>query len=157
MLKLNQKAPEFSLPDEDGNLHTLKEFLGKYLLLYFYPKDDTPGCTTEACNFRDQSREFEKLNTTIIGISADNTKSHKKFKEKHSLPFLLLSDENKSTLKEYGVWQEKKFMGKAYMGISRSSFLIGKNGEILKIYENVNPLRHTNEVIEDIKKLIQNK
>lgn len=151
MLKINQKAPPFSLVDQDGINHTLEQYKGKKVLLYFYPKDDTPGCTTEACNFRDNYEELTKLGLVVLGVSKDTTKSHKKFAEKFNLPFLLLSDEDTSVCQAYGVWGMKKFMGREYMGISRMSFLINEKGDIEKIYEEVKPKEHTQEVAKDIK------
>lgn len=151
MIKLHQPAPSFSLLDQNGVTHTLKQYLGKKVLIYFYPKDDTPGCTTEACNFRDGYQEFQDMGLVILGISADSVKSHKKFSEKFSLPFPLLSDETKAVCEAYGVWGLKKFMGREYMGIERSSFLINEKGNILKIYEKVKAGEHDEEVKEDVK------
>jgi peroxiredoxin Q/BCP len=150
MLKLHQKAPAFSLQDQDGVTHTLTQYLGKKVLLYFYPKDDTPGCTTEACNFRDGYQEFKDMGLVILGVSADSVKSHKKFAEKFKLPFPLLSDETKSVCEAYGVWGLKKFMGREYMGIERSSFLIDEEGKIAKIYEKVKASEHSEEVKGDV-------
>lgn len=150
MLQLNTKAPEFSLQDQDGNTHTLAGYRGKKVLLYFYPKDDTPGCTTEACNFRDNYEALTSLGLIVLGISKDSVKSHKKFSEKYTLPFPLLSDEDTAVCQAYGVWGLKKFMGKEYMGISRKSFLIDEQGNIAKIYDEVNPKEHTQEVIKEI-------
>lgn len=150
MLKIKSKAPSFKLPDQDGKIHNLKDYLGKKVLLYFYPKDDTPGCTTEACNFRDGYKDFKKLGLVILGVSADGVKSHKKFAEKFKLPFPLLSDEDKSVCEKYGVWQKKKFMGREYMGIVRSSFLIDEEGKIAKIYEEVKAGEHAEEVKSDL-------
>lgn len=150
MLKLHQKAPEFSLQDQHGVTHTLKQYAGKKVLLYFYPKDDTPGCTTEACNFRDGYEEFLKMGLVILGVSADSVKSHKKFAEKYELPFLLLSDETKEVCEAYGVWGMKKFMGREYMGINRMSFLIDEKGNIAKIYEDVKVKVHAEEVKQAI-------
>ena len=150
MLKLNQKAPTFSLLDQDGNTHTLKQYLGKKVLIYFYPKDDTPGCTTEACNFRDNYEALKSAGLVVLGVSKDTTKSHKKFAEKFNLPFPLLSDEDTSMCQAYGVWGMKKFMGREYMGISRASFLIDEKGMVAKIYEDVKPKEHTQEVAGDI-------
>jgi thioredoxin-dependent peroxiredoxin len=151
MLKIGNKAPEFSLPDQDGKMHSLKEYAGKKVLLYFYPKDDTPGCTTEACNFRDGYKEFKGLGLVILGVSADSVKSHQKFAEKFNLPFPLLSDESKELCEAYGVWQKKKFMGREYMGIARTSFLIDEKGNIEKIYEGVKPPVHAEEVKADMR------
>lgn len=144
-----QQAPDFTLPDQDGKTHTLSDYKGKRVLLYFYPKDDTPGCTKEACNFRDTFASFKKSKLQIFGISADSVIRHKKFADKYNLPFPLLSDESKDVLKKYGVWAEKKFLGKAYMGILRMSFLIDTEGTIEKIYEQVKPDMHAKEVLAD--------
>ncbi len=150
MLKLNQPAPSFSLLDQDGVTHTLEQYLGKKVLLYFYPKDDTPGCTTEACNFRDGYQDFQDRGLVILGVSADSIKSHKKFSDKYNLPFPLLSDETKIVCEAYGVWGKKKFMGREYMGITRSSFLIDEEGNITKIYEEVRVGEHGEEVKRDV-------
>lgn len=152
MLKEGEIVQDFSLPDQDGQMQSLSSLLKKrYLLIYFYPKDDTPGCTAEACSFRDNLDDLSKLQADIVGISADGTKSHKKFSEKHKVNFPLLSDEGKEILTKFGVWQEKSMMGKKYMGIVRTSFLIDQNLRIVKVYEKVNPLTHTSEVISDLK------
>jgi peroxiredoxin Q/BCP len=150
MIKPGSKAPNFDLPDEDNKHHSLSDFAGKWLLLYFYPKDDTPGCTVEACSFRDAQEKFSEIGASIVGISTDSVASHKKFAQKHALPFTLLSDSEKKTVSDYGVWEKKKFMGREYMGIVRSSFLINKEGIVQKVYEKVNPLTHTSEVLKDI-------
>lgn len=150
MIKLNTQAPDFSLEDQDGKIHTLKQYQGKKVLLYFYPKDDTPGCTTEACNFRDSHDELSKLGLVVLGVSKDSVKSHKKFAEKFNLPFPLLSDVDGVLCEAYGVWRKKKFMGREYMGIERMSFLIDEKGNIAKIYETVKPKEHTQEVARDI-------
>jgi peroxiredoxin Q/BCP len=150
MLKLHQKAPAFSLQDQHGETHTLKQYLGKKVLVYFYPKDDTPGCTTEACNFRDNYQDLSDAGLVVLGISKDTVKSHKKFAEKYDLPFPLLADEDTSVCQAYGVWGMKKFMGREYMGNSRMSFLIDEKGNIAKIYEEVKPKEHTQEVAKDI-------
>ena len=152
-LKVGQKAPKFSLPDQDGQMHELKEYAGKWVLLYFYPKDDTPGCTVEACSLRDNWGAFKKAGVVVLGMSVDPVKKHKKFADKYSLPFTLLADEGKQTVKDYGVWGEKKFMGRLYMGISRNSFLIDPEGKIAKIYEGVKPSEHAEEVLADVKVL----
>jgi len=153
MLKLNTKAPSFSLPDQNGNVHTLSENLGKWILLYFYPKDDTSGCTKEACSIGEAMPNFKKLKTVVFGISADSVVSHKKFAEKYSLPFNILSDESKKVLEKYGVWAEKSMYGRKYMGILRTSFLINPAGKIVKIYEKVKPELHAEEVLNDLKEL----
>ena len=152
-LKPNQKAPIFKLPDQDGKIHSLEDYKGKWVLLYFYPKDDTPGCTKEACAIRDSFPDFKKLKITVLGVSTDSVKSHGKFVEKYKLPFTLLSDESKSLVDKYGVWAKKKFMGREYMGTLRTSFLINPEGKIAKIYENVKPEIHAEEVLEDTKNL----
>jgi len=152
-LTIGDKAPEFNLPDQKGSLHSLKDQKGKWTLLYFYPKDDTPGCTIEACTIRDNYPAFKKLGITVFGMSADPVKKHEKFSEKYDLPFTLLSDEEKETLEAYGVWGKKKFMGREYMGISRESFLIDPKGKIVKIYEKVKPAQHAEEVLGDLKTL----
>ncbi|MBX2866818.1 thioredoxin-dependent thiol peroxidase [Candidatus Kaiserbacteria bacterium] len=143
-------APTFSLKDQDGNTHSLSDYKGKKVLLYFYPKDDTPGCTTEACNFRDSYKDFQSKGLAILGVSADSVEKHKKFAEKYNLPFPLLSDEDHKVCEAYGVWGEKNFMGRKYMGISRSSFLIDEEGNIGKVYEKVKPKEHAEKVIGDL-------
>lgn len=148
-LKAGDKAPAFSLPDQDGTINTLSDYKGKWILLYFYPKDDTPGCTTEACTIRDQYGDFKKSKTVVFGVSIDPVKKHKKFAEKYDLPFPLLADEDKKVVEAYGVWGEKKFMGRKYMGISRESFLIDPDGNIAKVYEQVKPKEHAREVLAD--------
>ncbi len=151
--KIGDKAPTFSLPDQDGVVRALKDYAGSWLLLYFYPKDDTPGCTIEACTIRDQFKDFKKIGAKVIGISTDSVKSHKKFAQAYELPFTLLADENKEMVGEYGVFGEKKFMGRTYMGVSRTSFLVDPKGTIAKVYEKVKPLTHAAEVIADLKEL----
>jgi len=150
-LKAGQLAPDFTLPDQDGKQHSLSDYGRKWVLVYFYPKDDTPGCTKEACAIRDDIPRFNKLKAKVLGISVDSVKSHKKFAEKYALPFTLLSDEKKEVVKKYGVWQKKKFMGKEYMGTIRTSFLIDSAGKVAKIYESVKPETHAEEVLEDLK------
>jgi thioredoxin-dependent peroxiredoxin len=156
MLKKGQKAPKFRLKDQNDEEHTLSDYLGKWVLLYFYPKDDTPGCTKEACGIRDNFAEYKKAGITVLGVSKDSVKSHKKFEKKYELPFTLLSDENKDVLKKYGVWQKKKMMGKEYMGTVRISFLINPEGKITKIYPKVKPEIHAKEVLADTKNLSNN-
>lgn len=149
MLQPGTKAPAFSLPDQDGKIHSLSDYAGKKVLLYFYPKDDTPGCTTEACEFRDGYEEFQKMGLVVLGVSKDSIKSHKKFAEKFSLPFPLLSDESGEVIRAYGSWGKKKFMGREYEGIFRNSFLIDEKGTIAKVYESVKPKEHAEEVKVD--------
>ncbi len=153
-IKKEQPAPDFTLPDQEGHNHTLSNFRGKWVLLYFYPKDDTPGCTVEACSVRDHFPTFKKLKLTVLGISVDSVKSHTKFAQKYHLPFPLLSDEEKKVVKAYGVWGKKKFMGREYMGINRTSFLIDPDGKVVNVYENVKPETHVDEVLSDLRALL---
>lgn len=145
-----KQAPNFSLPDQDGVVRSLADFAGSWLIFYFYPKDDTPGCTKEACNFRDNTIEFQKRGAVIVGVSKDSVASHKKFAEKYRLSFPLLSDEKLEVIKAYNAWGEKKFMGRTFAGVLRNTYLINRNGEIVKIYEKVNPLVHADEILRDI-------
>lgn len=146
-------APDFTLPDQDGNDHTLSSYEGQYVLLYFYPKDDTPGCTKQACMLRDATPAFEKLDAKVFGISVDTVASHKKFKDKYNLPFDLLADTEKTVVNQYGVWGKKKMMGKEFEGINRTSFLIDPSGLIVRVYENVKPELHAEQVLADLKLL----
>lgn len=148
---LNKLATNFSLPDQDGKLHSLSDYHGKWAVLYFYPKDDTPGCTKEACNFRDSFHELQKMGVVILGISKDSVKSHKKFADKYQLNFPILSDESLVVIKAYNAWGRKKFMGREYDGIFRTTYLIDPEGQIEKIYEKVNPLTHAGAIITDLK------
>lgn len=150
-LTVGEKAPDFELQDQNGDLHSLSQSIGKWVLLYFYPKDATPGCTVEAQTIRDAWPDFTGMNITVFGVSADSVASHKKFAEKQNIPFTLLSDESKEMLNAYEVWGPKKFMGKTYDGISRSSFLIAPDGTIAHIYENVKPAEHAAQVLKDVK------
>lgn len=152
-LEVGDKAPSFKLKNQDGETVTLSELKGKSIVLYFYPKDDTSGCTKEACNFRDEFPKFKKIKAEIIGISADSVKSHKKFAEKYDLPFDLLSDESKDVVEKYGVWQEKSMYGKKYMGIVRTTFIIDAAGKIRKIFPKVKVDKHNQEVMEALKEL----
>ena len=148
-LKEGSKAPDFSLPASNGENVQLKDFKGKKrVVLYFYPKDDTPGCTVEACGFRDKLKPIEAKDTVILGVSPDDVESHNKFIEKFKLPFLLLSDEDKKVCKAYGVWVKKNMYGKEYMGVGRTTFIIGKDGKIEKIFEKVKPDGHNDEILE---------
>ncbi|HUY62425.1 MAG TPA: thioredoxin-dependent thiol peroxidase [Candidatus Paceibacterota bacterium] len=153
MPKLGSAAPDFTLPDQDGTAHALSEYRGKPVLLYFYPKDDTPGCTVEACALRDQFASFSTIGAVVLGVSTDSVASHKKFAATYALPFTLLADEHKEVVGRYGVFGERKFMGRAYMGTSRTSFLIGADGTILKVYERVKPEKHAAEVVADLRAL----
>ena len=152
-LKAGDKAPAFSLPDQNGDMHSLKDFNGQWVLLYFYPKDDTPGCTKQACGIRDNYDAFEKAGIKVLGMSKDPVKKHKKFEEKYELPFTLLSDEETTTIAAYDTWKLKKFMGREYMGTERNSFLINPEGNIAKIYEKVKPTEHADIILNDHKEL----
>ena len=147
------KAKNFSLPASNGNVVSLEDFKGKNIIVYFYPKDNTPGCTTEACSFRDSFEEFQSSETIILGISKDSIKKHNGFIEKHNLPFLLLSDEDGKVCEDYGVWQLKKMMGKEYMGIVRSTFLIDKDENLVKEWKAVKVNGHIEEVLEFVKEM----
>lgn len=150
------KAPDFTLPDKDGTEYSLKDFAGKWLIIYFYPKDDTPGCTTQACAFRDGRDLLKQYGAEVIGISKDTPRSHGKFAEKHNLNFLLLSDRSTETIQAYGSWGFKKFMGREFEGIKRNTYLINPAGEIVKKYEGVNPKTHFDEVVADLKEMVKN-
>ncbi len=152
-LTVGIKAPDFSAQDQNGKMHALYDYKGQWVLLYFYPKDDTPGCTVEACSIRDNLPNFKQLNCVVLGMSVDSVKSHDSFATKYNLPFTLLADEDKKIVNDYGVWQQKKMMGKEYMGIVRWSFLISPEGTIAKIYEAVKPAEHAEEVLQDLKSL----
>lgn len=146
-LKEGDKAPEFTVGTNAGGKVSLADFKGKNVILYFYPKDDTPGCTKEACAFRDSYSDFTKKGAVVLGVSTDSTKSHDKFVEKFQLPFTLLADEDKKIVEAYGVWGEKSFMGRKYMGTNRVTFLIGPDGKIRKIWPKVKPEEHAAEVL----------
>lgn len=148
--RIGTPAPDFTLSDQDGVLHTLSAYRGKRVLIYFYPKDDTPGCTKQACMLRDALPDFSKLDVAVLGVSVDSVKSHKKFAEKYGLPFTLLADEDKKVVMAYGVWGLKKFMGKEHHGILRTSFLIGADGLIERVYEQVKPEQHAEQVLHDL-------
>lgn len=152
---IGKPAPDFKLPDQDGLDHKLSDYQGKWVLIYFYPKDDTPGCTKEACSIADAWPDFKKLKVQVLGISIDAVKKHKKFVDKYSLPFTLLSDEEKKVVSKYNVFGKKKFMGREYMGTFRTSFLIDPKGSVAKIYENVKPENHVEEVMTDLKVLVK--
>ena len=140
-------APDFELLDDTNVPRTLSDFRGKNVVLYFYPADDTPGCTKEACNFRDDYSAYEKAGVQILGVSPDTVKSHVKFKQKFQLPFPLLADEGHKVCDLYGVWGPKKFMGREYEGVLRTTFLIDENGKIVKVFEKVRPAEHSTEVL----------
>jgi thioredoxin-dependent peroxiredoxin len=144
-------APDFKLLDQDGKVQSLSDYRGTPVVLYFYPKDDTPGCTVEACNFRDDFSEYKKAGVAILGVSPDSQKSHTKFKEKHNLPFTLLADEGHKVCELYEVWGPKKMMGRSYEGVYRTTYLIGKDGMIIKVFSNVKPEGHSTEVLSELK------
>lgn len=145
-LQVGREAPEFCLPDQDGERKCLHDFRGRWVVLYFYPKDDTPGCTTEACEMRDNLTQLGSLHAVVLGVSTDSVKSHKKFIEKYGLTFTLLADADNQAVNQYGVWGEKSFMGKKYMGTNRTTFLINPEGKIAHIFENVKPEGHAAQV-----------
>ena len=150
MLVIGTAAPQFKLPDQNGVMHSLKDYKGKKVILYFYPKDTTAGCTKEACGFRDRYPDITEKGAVVLGISKDNVASHKKFEEKHSLPFTLLSDESTEVLQKYDVWKEKQMYGRTYMGIERSTYLIDEKGKIIKAYQKVKSAVHPEEVLKDL-------
>lgn len=152
-LKTGQKAPDFKLPDENGKLHKLSDYKGKTVVLYFYPADDTPGCTLEACNFRDDYLKYKAAGAVILGVSPDDEQSHEKFKEKFSLPFPLLADVGHKVSEQYGVWAEKTMFGKKYMGVVRSTFLIDPQGKIVEIYSKVSVPKHSEKVLKAVEEL----
>ena len=147
MLQIGMKAPDFRLPDKDGNPVSLSDFLGKKIVLYFYPKDNTPGCTRQACAFAAAYEGFRAKNVVVIGISKDTTASHEKFAQKYNLPFILLSDTRLQAIQTYGVWQEKKLYGKVSMGVVRTTFIINEKGMIEKIMPKVKPDTNASEIL----------
>ena len=147
-LQPGDKAPEFTSLNQDGEKVSLSDFKGKDVILYFYPRDDTPGCTKEACAFRDEFAEFKKQGAVVLGVSTDSAQSHAKFAAKHKLPFTLLADEDKQIVQAYGVWGQKSFMGRKYMGTFRVTFLIGGNGRIKQVWPLVKPAEHAAEVLK---------
>ena len=153
MLKTNTKAPDFKLPSTSKNKYSLKDSIGKYVIIYFYLKDDTPGCTIETNDFNKLLSKFKKLECEVYGISKDNLKSHDKFRDKYKIKFDLLADEELTVLKKYKVWGKKKFMGREFMGVLRTTFLIDKKGKIIKIWDNVKVKDHAKDVLETIKSL----
>ena len=155
MIKENTKAPLFNLPSTNNNNYSLKDSLGNYVIIYFYPKDDTPGCTLETNDFNRLLPKFKKLNCEILGVSKDNLKSHDKFKHKYKIKFDLLADEELKVLKKYKVWGKKKFMGREFMGIIRSTYLIDKKGKILKVWDNVKVKDHANEVLKTLQNIVK--
>ena len=153
MLKTDTKAPTFNLNSTNGKIYSLKDSTGKYIVLYFYPKDDTPGCTVETNDFNKLLSKFKKLECEVYGISKDNLESHYKFRDKYKIKFNLLVDEELKVVKKYKVWGKKKFMGRELMGIIRSTFLIDKKGKIIKIWDNVKVKDHAKEVLDTLKNI----
>lgn len=149
-LSIGDRAPLFRLEDQDGKPRELSRVLGQWTLIYFYPKDFTPGCTLEGCELRDHWEELKKHSVAVIGISADSVERHRRFAAKYRLPFILLADPGKRALRAYGVWGKKHFLGRSYLGIHRRSFLLDANGRIVKIYEKVKPLTHASDVLRDV-------
>ena len=152
MLEIGQMAPAFTLPDQEGREHSLSDFLGKKVVLYFYPKDNTPGCTRQACAFGAAYGEYQKLGVEVIGISRDSVASHERFAQKFELPYLLLSDPERQAIEAYGVWREKKNYGKVTMGVLRSSFLIDEEGRLEAILEGVKPDTNAAQILEILRK-----
>jgi peroxiredoxin Q/BCP len=150
MIQEGARAPDFALKDANGKLWTLSDFRGRTFVLYFYPRDSTPGCTTEACSFRDRYGEFKKRGVEVLGVSADSEKSHKSFAEKQSLPFLLLSDPEKKTIEAYGALGEKKLYGRTFLGIVRSTFIIDGEGIVRKVFPKVTPAGHAEEILASL-------
>lgn len=153
MPQTGEDALEFTLEDRGGVERALEDYRGSWVLLYFYPKDDTAGCTKEACALRDDFPAFESIDAVILGVSTDSVESHHKFAQKYNLPFTLLADPDKKVVELYGVWQEKNMMGKKYMGTVRTSFLIDPDGQIAKVYKNVKPETHAKDVLKDLEEL----
>ncbi len=151
MIEVGKKAPAFTLPDANNKKVSLKDFLGKKIVLYFYPKDNTSGCTKEACDFRDAMPDFSKVAAVVIGVSPDSPESHRKFIEKNNLNFILLSDVNKKVLEKYGVWKEKSMYGRKYMGVERTTVIIDEKGRIVKIFPKVKVKGHAEQVLKALK------
>ena len=153
-MKITKLAPDFSLPDQNGDIKSLADYAGKWLVLYFYPKDDTPGCTTEACSFRDEREAIAEFgNAEVVGVSKDSVRSHQKFAEKYGLNFTILSDPEHTVIEAYDSWKPKKFMGREYLGTMRNTFIISPDGRIAKEYIGVDPKTHAAEIIADLKQL----
>lgn len=150
---LNSYAPDFEALDQEGKQHRLSDYGGKWVVLYFYPRDNTAGCTKEACNFRDSWRDLAKMGVVVLGVSKDSVKSHKNFAQKYSLNFPILSDEDKKIVRSYKVLKKKKFMGREYVGVARMTYLVNPGGKIAKIYKKVNPLTHVSQIIRDLEEL----
>lgn len=150
VLSAGQQAPEFELLDNEENIHKLSDYRGQTIVVYFYPKDDTPGCTKEACSFRDAYADFKQAGVEILGISPDSEKSHSRFIQKYELPFTLLSDPDHKVCEAFGVWGLKKYMGREYEGVHRTTFIIGPDGHIKRVFENVKPADHSQEVLAEV-------
>ena len=150
MLEIGTKAPEFTLPDQNGKMHSLSEYRGKKVILYFYPKDNTSGCTKQACNFAELMPQFREKGAVILGVSKDSVASHKKFEENYGLPFTLLSDKERTVIEAYGVWQEKKNYGKVTMGVVRTTYLIDENGIITKAFGNVKAADNPSQMLGEL-------
>ena len=150
MLEIGTKAPDFTLPDQNGNMHSLSEYRGKKVILYFYPKDNTPGCTKQACGFAERFPQFTEKGAVVLGISKDSVASHKKFEEKYGLPFTLLADPELVAIRAYDVWQEKKNYGKTYMGVVRSTYLIDENGKIVKAFDKVKAADNPEQMLGEL-------
>ena len=150
MLEVGTKAPDFTLPDQNGDLHSLSEYRGKKVILYFYPKDNTPGCTKQACGFAERFPQFTEKGAVVLGISKDSVASHKKFEEKYGLPFTLLADPELVAIQAYDVWQEKKNYGKTYMGVVRSTYLIDENGKIVKAFDKVKAADNPEQMLGEL-------
>ena len=150
MLEVGTKAPDFTLPDQNGNMHSLSEYRGKKVILYFYPKDNTPGCTKQACGFAERFPQFTEKGAVVLGISKDSVASHKKFEEKYGLPFTLLADPELVVIQAYDVWQEKKNYGKTYMGVVRTTYLIDENGKIVKAFDKVKAADNPEQMLGEL-------
>lgn len=153
MLEAGKKAPDFELPDQDGVMHKLSDYAGKKVILYFYPKDNTPGCTKQACGFSERYPQFAEKGAVILGVSKDSVASHKRFEEKYGLAFTLLADPERKVIEAYDVWKEKKLYGKTYMGITRSTYVIDEEGTIIKTFEKANPATNAQDILEYLAQL----
>jgi len=150
MLEIGTKAPDFTLPDQNGNMHSLSEYRGKKVILYFYPKDNTAGCTKQACGFAERYPQFTEKGAVVLGVSKDSVASHKKFEEKYGLPFTLLADPELVAIQAYDVWQEKKNYGKTYMGVVRTTYLIDENGKIVKVFDKVKAADNPEQMLGEL-------
>ena len=150
MLEIGTKAPDFTLPDQNGNMHSLSEYRGKKVILYFYPKDNTAGCTKQACGFAERYPQFTEMGAVVLGVSKDSVASHKKFEEKYGLPFTLLADPELAAIQAYDVWQEKKNYGKTYMGVVRTTYLIDENGKIVKVFDKVKAADNPEQMLGEL-------